>query len=594
MKNIILEEIYKCGFFKEIKFNNNIIGYYNAIYQSKLFPLFFDKLKNLDKKLDFYNNYDLLTIINLLSNRSFKDLYQYPIFPILYKKNNIFENQEIKERDLSQHLGMQALNEKSKSRKEKIEEIYVSSINDFTKEEESNQPCLFNSHYSNIVSTYNYLIRIFPYSFIGIEYKGDGFDSSNKLLYSVKKILESTLSKKYDLREMIPEMYYFPDLFFNTNELKFGTLLNGDEIDTVVVNTKKENTYEKYKYLSNLKNYLEFDELKLNNWINLIFGINQKKTNDKRNYYADFMYIHFDGNQQKNNVGDALNMQKFEFGIQPYQLFDKSFPALKDKTKYIQEIKKYNIKQFQTEHFIIKGDKCKCFICKGYNNIYVDYIEIINKKILSNKKPGDDKHFKIKENFKSFFHYIFTGDVLGNITIYKHILNGIYKNEHFKTIKDKGLENEIDINYKIMKKLTDHYSQIKYIDYNPRLNLFLSYSLDGFINIYVFPKCKLVRAIKVINITNSNEILNKVVLVSNPFPMIFTYDKNCMYTISLNGDLIKKELFKNDFIIVLPCIDKNCGLINDCIFIRSMNDKDFKYKEISLPSLNNQNINEII
>ena len=438
LKNIILEETNKCGFFKEIKFNNNIIGYYNIIYQSKLFPLFFDKLKNLDKKLDFYSNYDLLTIINLLSNRSFKDLYQYPIFPILYKKNNILENQEIKERDLSQHLGLQSLNEKSKSRKVIIEESYVASQEELTEQktegEEREEPCLFNTHYSNPVYICNYLIRIFPYSLLAIEFQGEAFDSANRIFHSVKTTLENTLAQKSDLREMIPEMYYFPDLYYNTNELKFGELLDGSNIDTVLVNTVNEQKYEKYKYLKDLRDYFESNDLKLNSWIDLIFGINQKKTKDKRNHYADFMYLHFDENQQKKDLNDALNMQKFEFGVQPIQLFDKSFPNSKDKTKYLPEIKKYNVKQFQKEHSIIKGDKNMCFKCEGYNNIYVDYIEIINKKILSNKKPDDDKHFKIKENFKSFFHYIFIGDILGNITIYKHALNGIYKNEHFKQI----------------------------------------------------------------------------------------------------------------------------------------------------------------
>ena len=76
--------------------------------------------------------------------------------------------------------------------------------------------------------------------------------------------------------------------------------------------------------------------------------------------------------------------------------------------------------------------------------------------------------------------------------------------------------------------------------------------------------------------------------------MIFTYDKNNMYTISLNGDLIKKENLKGDKMVILPCIDKNCGLVNDCILIRNMNDKDFTYKEISIPSLNYDNIENAI
>ena len=137
-----------------------------------------------------------------------------------------------------------------------------------------------------------------------------------------------------------------------------------------------------------------------------------------------------------------------------------------------------------------------------------------------------------------------------------------------------------------IKILDDHYKQIKYIDYNPRLNLFLSYSLDGFINIYAFPKCKLVRTIKVKDITNSNEILKKVVLVSNPFPMIFTYDIKNMYVITLNGELINKVEIKIKNIELIPCVDKNCGLIDDSILMTDLDGKEKGlYKKIPLPYL---------
>ena len=195
-------------------------------------------------------------------------------------------------------------------------------------------------------------------------------------------------------------------------------------------------------------------------------------------------------------------------------------------------------------------------------------------------KSDKDKHSKLKENFNTFFHYIFIGDVLGNILVYKYKMNNNSEINNFEINKDKGLEYDLDPNYKKIKKLTDHTKQIKYIDYNRRLNLFLSYSLDGFINIYVFPKCKLVRTIKAINLTNSNELLQKVVLVSNPFPMIFAYDKNYMYTFTLNGEIIKKEGLEINNLEIFPCVDKNCGLINDCIFIKN---SENNMREISLP-----------
>jgi WD40 repeat protein len=258
-------------------------------------------------------------------------------------------------------------------------------------------------------------------------------------------------------------------------------------------------------------------------------------------------------------------------------LFDEKFPEKKNKPNKYEKIKKYNILRFEKEHIEIKNDKRMCFKCQCFNNINQDYIDIIFEYFCkyeeNNRKKK--KKWKLLEDDSLFlsFNYIIIGDVLGNVTLLQN-----------NSKKKKSKSNEDDLSdYKIIKKLTDHYKQIKYIDYNPRLNLFLSYSLDGFINIYVFPKCKLVRAIKVNNITNSNEILKKVVLISNPFPMIFTYDKKNMYTITLNGDLIKKEELKKENIEIYPCVDKNCGLINDCILIEYGDNRT--KKEISLPLL---------
>jgi len=297
-KNLLLKTVIENENFKNIDYHKIISLYYNKKYISTMFPLCFSERLEPKKIIKFYNNYDLLTIINLLSNRSFKDLYQYPIFPILYKPNNILDNEINKERDLGQHIGIQDLNEKNKERKELIEENYNYSIEDMDiEEEEKSMPHLFNTHYSNIFYSLYYLIRIFPYSLIKIELYGDGFGSPNRLFYSVQKTMINTITQKSDFKEMIPELYYFPELFTNSNELFFGKTVDGQYINNVFIkenkNNEDEDPYEKYAYLAKCKNYLEFDNLKLNEWINLIFGINQsatvpqKKGEEKKIYYRN-------------------------------------------------------------------------------------------------------------------------------------------------------------------------------------------------------------------------------------------------------------------------------------------------------------------
>ena len=125
--------------------------------------------------------------------------------------------------------------------------------------------------------------------------------------------------------------------------------------------------------------------------------------------------------------------------------------------------------------------------------------------------------------------------------------------------------------------------------------MFLSYSSDGFINIYCFPSCKLVRSIKVSEFTK--ELLEVVILVSNPYPMIFTCDKDKMFIISINGVLIKEkkilEVFPYSEREIIPIIDKDFGIVND--YICFSNEKsamdngvkttEIKRTEIELPFL---------
>ena len=568
--------------FIKFKLNKNYPGgWYNKKYENNMFPLFSEQINEWKNKIYFYNKYDLLITLNLLSNRSFKDIYQYPVFPILYKPIKIIGE---KERDLHKHLGMQELNEKSISRKEITEETYKSCNNSIDEEDENNQKCLFNTHYSNPVYVCNYLIRIFPYSIISIELQGDGFDSPNRIFYSTQRTFENTLAQKSDLRESIPEMYYLPEMFENKNQLNLGTINEDEEIDNISFNDNENDNkeYSKYEFLEKFRNYLESNEIKVNEWIDLIFGKDQKQDNQKRFYYKDEMYVDLNTKKQEKYLNNSLYMEKFEFGVQPLQLFDEKFPEIKTNSEILSKLIDYYIELFKKEHYIYKENKKKCFRFRNHNEkekIH-NFINIINPNINKKKKKNDSKEIS----------YIFLGDIFGNIHIFKKSKK-LQNSESNKNNKKKNNNLNNDYNYKTMKKLTEHNKQIKYIDYNPRLNLFLSYSLDGFINIYTFPKCRLVRAIKVFNFTNSKEILKKVVLVSYPFPMIFTYDKNNMYTLTLNGVLINKKIINDKDIIINPCIDKNYGLIQDCIFMEKRykedNNKIIQFK-ISLPSLNKE------
>ena len=132
---------------------------------------------------------------------------------------------------------------------------------------------------------------------------------------------------------------------------------------------------------------------------------------------------------------------------------------------------------------------------------------------------------------------------------------------------EKYLLNYIENgNYELLTKLFEHSKEIIYIDYNPRLNLLADYSLDGFINIYTMPTLKLVRVIQTKDYNISGKI-NKIALISNPFPMICCVSEQIVFIWDINGQIVNRyeisEKIKVEF-----CIDKNFGRVNDYMIFR--------------------------
>ena len=132
----------------------------------------------------------------------------------------------------------------------------------------------------------------------------------------------------------------------------------------------------------------------------------------------------------------------------------------------------------------------------------------------------------------------------------------------------KSDKSIFDFELKKINKLYAHSKEIKYIDFNPRLNILLSYSLDNYINIYIFPQLKLINVIdtKLFKDKNDSYYFNEVIAISYPFPMIICHNKENIYILTINGELIKKEKLDEDHKIVYY-IDKNLGLSKDLVEI---------------------------
>ena len=644
--NKILNEIINNSFFKKIKMKNEklIIGYYNIKYKPYLFPLFEDEINNWDKKINYYNSYDILTLTNIFSNRSFRDVFQYPIFPALYDLIGI-------KRELNDHIGLQENIPESMKRRDLFLKTFVTNDED---REINEDMFIFSIHNSNPAFIFNYLLRIFPYTFLSIEFQGENFDDPNRLFFSVEKTLRSSLHIKSDLREMIPELYYMIELFYNINNVFFGKTQEGKLIDEVLIKDNEKISYNKKKenfakYLYNMRKNLE--DRHINKWIDLIFGINQKYYvlgDHKYKYYDDNSLIIFETNEKI--LENELVMDMVSFGLVPFQLFNKKFPSIKQKDKdMLNKINSLNIELFKDEHRKINSP-IQSFLCKGRILIDDNYLKIVNQKVQLSKlenffnipeniaqkiskklknetifnnpfnsidKENEENNEYILVDTISLVNYYFIGDIYGNILIYSleanfdendkenefdknkeyreeneeilkygsfeimtdHEANILKENKNVKEIFNL-IQNKIDLkikNYnlqvKLFKILSNHTKEIEYIDFNARLNILLTYSLDQFINIYIFPKFKLINAIDVnsFKIEDDENIFDEVVLISFPFPSIVCFNKNYIYQLTINGDLIKFEKLEDNDKIILS-IDKNLGIIEDKIEIYNSND----------------------
>ena len=590
---------------------DNIIGYIN---NEIIKPENRKKKLKLSKKVKEWSNweisnFELLMWLNILSNRSLNDISQYPIFPWILSnftdplQKDLEEgiNKDYLYRDLSLPMGMLEVSELSIIRKENFIEHYntMKSEQEETNENEGiMKPYVYGTHYSCPNYVTNYLMRLFPFSHILIELNGkiDKFDEPDRLVYSVQKTFDSSTSLNTDLRELIPEFYYLPEIFINFNKLNMGKLENGYLVNDIF--TPCEN--DPYEFVILMRSILENEIISLNikNWIDLIFGF-KNRGKDAENCFNIFTEASYEDKINLNNYEDkSCILRLAEFGLTPEQIYNKEFPQkikkdviLKGKeiTNEDSNLKIYKSKNKQelnlVNSFIIKTKVFEQNNISILTNNFQYFIKKINYSFMDKSFFNDNKSYKISElkllnkinDFYSFENYknnhihifnkgksiIIGGFYDGKIIIitcepkiqyiYLSPFNDeipissieINQNEEYALIGNLiGNIAIYSINFEkkfnLLNIISAHSNQIVQINSNDDLNLFTSATINGFINIYTLPECKLTRSIK-IDINNCTNIflsscpINCVIIVNS------LIDDTELYAYSINGHFLKKQ-----------------------------------------------------
>ena len=513
--------------------------------------------------------FDLIILINLISNRSLNDLNQYPVFPLLYFYDK--SSNSLIQRNLNEHIGFQVVTDEAKRRKKLLKETYDGNLDEIDGDDKSDEiACLFNTHYSNIIYTSNYLIRLFPFSLLSIELQGDGFDNPNRLFFSIQETFYNISTQKADLRELIPEFFYFPEMLINLNCFNFGKRTNNESVDDVNVNiqeiiSKKNNNIEldfekknirnkneannnlnnnedeKYfLFVDEMKNKLESLRAKIHNWLDLIFGPFQRKSSKNIQYFRKESYIENEKKELEKYINDDDTMKSVEFGVIPLK-------TISDKNSFKDKHYDYGYLEYK------KDKKLKFGLGRDSSKRNSNSLNSKKSDKLIYEKYEIDNYF---ENKNKDYNYYWDIDL----------------DLDFRINKENG-DGELEIykNKNLIEELMDHNGDILHIFYNKRLNMFGATSKDGFIYIYIIPN-KLFSVIK----HPDNRYYNKVYLSANPFPTIIAYDEEnkSLTSYSLSGIMIKKVKIKEkekDNIEISPIFNIYGGAFKDRIKIFSEN-----------------------
>ena len=249
-------------------------------------------------------------------------------------------------------------------------------------------PSYYGSHYSNPTYVCHFLTRVFPYSFISVEIQGEKFDDPNRIFHSMEKTFESCMTLKDDVRELIPEFYFLPEMLKNNNNLNLTQDLLDSDGKKIVINDVELPPWANnsaFTFIAEMRNNLEKDKNKLNKWIDLIFGIYQKgeKAEEVHNIFQAQTYERMVKIEKIKDVDmrDAM-MRLVEVGVSPSQILSKDSKGKIDKKEFLIKNKIYS---HATGIFLDESKKLNKFylISTKYKLIYTSKYQ--NNKLTYNK-----------------------------------------------------------------------------------------------------------------------------------------------------------------------------------------------------------------
>uniref|UniRef100_A0A8C3XAF6 Neurobeachin-like protein 2 n=1 Tax=Catagonus wagneri TaxID=51154 RepID=A0A8C3XAF6_9CETA len=271
------------------------------------------------------SNFEYLMQLNTIAGRTYNDLSQYPVFPWVlqdYVSPTLDLSNPAVFRDLSKPIGV--VNPKhAQLVREKYEsfEDPAGTIDKFH----------YGTHYSNAAGVMHYLIRVEPFTSLHVQLQSGRFDCSDRQFHSVAAAWQARVESPADVKELIPEFFYFPDFLENQNGFDLGCLqLTNEKVGDVVLPPWASSPED---FIQQHRRALESEYVSahLHEWIDLIFGYKQRGPAAEEALNV-FYYCTYEGAVDLDQVADERERKALEgiisnFGQTPCQLLKEPHPA---------------------------------------------------------------------------------------------------------------------------------------------------------------------------------------------------------------------------------------------------------------------------
>ncbi|XP_047019225.1 lysosomal-trafficking regulator isoform X5 [Helicoverpa zea] len=275
-------------------------------------------------------NWEYLMRLNGLGGRSYNDLMQYPVLPFVladYSSRILDLNDPASFRDLAKPMAVQ-----NKTR----EQHYINIYNDLKAARRegcspllSRQPHHYASLYSNSGGVLHYLVRVPPFTELFLNYQDNNFDMPDRTFHSLATTWRLiTNDSPTDVKELIPELFYLPELFHNNEGLNLGTRQCGAAVDDVELPPWAGDA-RLFTLIHRQALEAAYVTEHLPHWIDLVFGYKQtgQPALDAINVFPACTYYGFDPTALEEEVDrTAAAAMVRTYGQAPRQLLRAPHP----------------------------------------------------------------------------------------------------------------------------------------------------------------------------------------------------------------------------------------------------------------------------